>query len=973
MQAPPGIDSTRIARRAGQLLKETTMHRGSRLFLLPWPMLLLVLGHWPAVAADAERQPATLGGLIVRSVKPPKIVPIAEKYLGTVPAPLVDAQAFSIPLERRNNTEAEGLIEIELTRDQPIYVAVSWANDQPGEWSKEAMSRPDFIRAGWTLVGELPMRSSSGKLEHRGLYWRAGKRGQTFRLRTRKAVAPMVIAPRSGAPVPKADNPELAGASMPPPSKPSPRIELTCARPLYPVAADKFCMLQDMPFLAGATIYAYPYRLKEKDPAVGRLVLRVKQDTSLLLAANWDDAKSSEPWAKEVVGIDAMRKAGWTLIGNLGFADQESPKQWLFWRPCRAGEQFVLRTRMAYPPLVLVPRDTKLNPMDSVPSDAMKPGVYRGVLMAKVNYLVTQRRWQELETMVAEFRKTKRRLANGSLLLSAFYDGCGLAGDSEQIEAKQKLLDEWLAARPQSAAAHLALADFSEKCCWDAGDDGFTHMTTAEGGQAFGRYARRSEELARKAGALAEKDPHLYDVLVRLAIDLHYPLEKLKQILTDCAALDPQHTAPYLAASRYFQKGWYGADGALERYAAWAAERTRSQVGDEIYFRIVREAHKFIGNSVFNEYHFDWERIKRGAADDLRLHPVAVAIYAELAEFAYYQGDRAAARDALTKLDGFPDAVIKWERTPQEILRRWVRDDFVQGDQQAVYEVTHCAILSIDRSTIDSNQWIVFDNSGDTLDVDCKTGKRVGKAHYTAVHPRVTTLVDDMALVADWNNEVYAVDVRTGSTRPLGAHRDLSDAMLSGDGRYWVTAAPTGTLRFWDLARDTQPEDCDTKPGLIQTLASLPADQGFITGDRDGKLALWSLYGRKRIRELGKLRSGAKLIRISDDGKLLAAVSRGLLTLWELPEGRQAAQTPISHSINNLVFSPDGKWLAGAAGVWRPVTDASVLLWDAKSGRLVKEFRGHKAIVRDAAFDAESRTLVSGGDDMTLRVWKIPQ
>lgn len=954
------------------------MNRRSCMHVLARSVHWLWLAHWlaaQAVAAEPERPQVRVGsGMIVRSVRAPKVRPIAQMCLDTVAGPLIGASAVSIPFDRRNNTDAEGLIEIELGRDQDFYVAVSWANDQPGEWSKQAMSRADLLRGGWTLVGEFPMRSSSGKLEHRGLYWRAGKGGQKFQIRTRKAIAPMVIVPRRGAPTPTADDPELAGGSMPPKAKPSPRIELACAHPLYPVEAEKFCVLQGTPFVEGATIYAYPYHLKENDPDMGRLELRVKQNTSLLVAAAWDDAKSSEPWATELTSMDAMRKAGWTLVGNLAFVDQKAPKQWLFWRPCHAGEQITLRTRKAYPPLVLVPRDARLNPMDSVPADAMQPDVYQSVLMGKVHYLITQRRWQELETMVADFRKTKRRLANGELLLARFYRGCRLAGDDEQIVAKQKLLEEWLAARPHSAAAHLALADFTEKRCWVPDADGILRRTQAEGGQAFVRYARRAEQLAKQAGGLAEKDSHLYDIQVQLAIDLGYPREKLKQILSDSAALDPQNRIPFINAAKYFHLDWNGAGGDLERYAAWAAERTRPRYGDLVYFRIVQDVHTLWGNTVFDVYRsFDWQRIKRGAADDLRLNPASVAVYAELAEFAFYQGDRAAAREALTKLDGFPDAEIKWKRTPHELLRRWARDDFLQGDQEAVYEIAHCTILSIDRSPVDSDRWIVFNNSGYKVDIDCKTGKRVGAARYTAVYPHFTTIFDERALVADWNSETHAVDLQTGLTRPLGAHPDLTDAMVSGDGRYWVTAAPTGTLRFWDLARNTPPEDCETKPGLIQSLASLPADQGFITGDRDGKLELWSLYGRKRIRELGKLRSGTKLLRISADGKLLAAVSRGMLTLWQLPEGRQVAQTPISHTINNLEFSPDGKWLAGAAGVWQPVTDGSVLLWDAKSGRLVKEFRGHKAIVRDVAFDVESGRLASGGDDTTLRVWKIPQ
>lgn len=165
-------------------------------------------------SADAQFQQVTENGLVVRSVRAAKILPIEDVYLGQVPEPLAGARAFTIPFDRRNNIDAEGLIEIELTRDQPLYLAVSWANDHLGEWMREAMLKPDFAPAGWQLVGELPALGSSGKRELRGLYWRLGKRGEVFRVRTRKAVAPMAIAPRPGAPMPTGDN--LKATQSPP-------------------------------------------------------------------------------------------------------------------------------------------------------------------------------------------------------------------------------------------------------------------------------------------------------------------------------------------------------------------------------------------------------------------------------------------------------------------------------------------------------------------------------------------------------------------------------------------------------------------------------------------------------------------------------------------------------------------------------------------------------------------------------------
>lgn len=137
---------------------------------------------------------------------------------------------------------------------------------------------------------------------------------------------------------------------------------------------------------------------------------------------------------------------------------------------------------------------------------------------------------------------------------------------------------------------------------------------------------------------------------------------------------------------------------------------------------------------------------------------------------------------------------------------------------------------------------------------------------------------------------------------------------------------------------------------------------------------VWSLYGRNRIRELGKLPSRANWVRASANGKLLAAVSSDWLALWQMPEGKELARTASGHRpINMLAVSPDGKWVATATSGPKQFAPADILLWDATDGHLVKSLRGHKAIVRALAFDPNSRTLVSGGDDATLRVWKLPR
>lgn len=46
-------------------------------------------------------------------------------------------------------------------------------------------------------------------------------------------------------------------------------------------------------------------------------------------------------------------------------------------------------------------------------------------------------------------------------------------------------------------------------------------------------------------------------------------------------------------------------------------------------------------------------------------------------------------------------------------------------------------------------------------------------------------------------------------------------------------------------------------------------------------------------------------------------------------------------------------------------------MWDGKTGKFLSTFRGHVGPVYQVAWSADSRLLVSGSKDSTLKVWDI--
>lgn len=233
---------------------------------------------------------------------------------------------------------------------------------------------------------------------------------------------------------------------------------------------------------------------------------------------------------------------------------------------------------------------------------------------------------------------------------------------------------------------------------------------------------------------------------------------------------------------------------------------------------------------------------------------------------------------------------------------------------------------------------------------DITTGKALPQplvGHHNYVYSVAFSPKGNMIVSGSYDEAVFLWDVRTARLmRSLPAHSDpVSGVDFVRDGTLIASCSSDGLIRVWDT-------------GTGQCLKTLVhEDNAPVTS-----------------------------VRFSPNGKyVLAATLDSTLRLWNYVEGR-CIKTYQGHKNSkysiNTVFGTYGvdaqelesevpstntqTWAFAACGS----EDGRIILWDVSSKETLQEIDGHEDVVLGLDFCPQRETLVSCGNDQTIRVWK---
>jgi WD40 repeat protein len=756
-------------------------------------------------------------------------------------------------------------------------------------------------------------------------------------------------------------------------------ITVVGARTFQPTAIESLCKQELPAFLRGAVVFAYRAERKNS-PEFGEITVKVDRDMPLMFAATWDDADqdSTEDWAKRRTLYYRLIRAGWIYLGPLDVGEPAKGRQSIFYRQVKAGEELTLQTRRTMPPLVLVPSAAAPSPPIADPYAEWPAKKAELTLTTAWQQLLRSEKFDELETIIAQIRRDRPRDSHGKSRLSVFYDGtAAMAQTDQEFEEDIALFGRWLAAKPKSVAAHLALARAWKSYGWRARGSGFAHTVSEDGFVKFRERIEKSYELTERAVELEEKDPYLYRVKLELAVDRGQPASDVTTFVERSLAIDPDYLAVPLEAVRYFLPRWHGEPGDLEKFIEQTTEGTRDRWGESFYALAVMETTQFHSSDIFEDFKFSWPRVKQGCADLRARYPGSVSYAQFNLRFAGYNRDRAEAKAAADHLATILPAGEKND-SQTERWRRWAQDTYLQGDQTAVYDVMRYPLNHLDW-TLDGKTWIALDNEGELRVFEAATGRQTAYVEAGLRQPRFGAVVPftKNLVTAGWDGAVARINWSTRETLQLGKHENITAAALSTDGGEWATVGRDRKIRFWSVDAKKEGEaltaEWDLSPLTPTSIAYVPDSRTIAIAGDDKTIGFYNIDTRQKSAELTPRKSTVRKMRISSDGRWMAVVDDREITLWRIREFELHATIPRPELYpTDIAISRDGKFLAAATGLrTEEERDHPVVVWNTSDGSVLHTFHGHKAIVRSVCFSPDGSLLASGADDLTIRVWKV--
>ena len=221
------------------------------------------------------------------------------------------------------------------------------------------------------------------------------------------------------------------------------------------------------------------------------------------------------------------------------------------------------------------------------------------------------------------------------------------------------------------------------------------------------------------------------------------------------------------------------------------------------------------------------------------------------------------------------------------------------------------------------------------------------------------------------NKEIILWDVARREKRATlrGHTNTIGRLVYSPDGKLLASASQDQTARLWDMESGREIAKLEPHLGIVLCVAFSPDGRTLVTSGEDKPVKVWDISNPRSPRQIGTLDAmWIESVVFSPDGTRLAGCgsNESAVRMWEFPSLREIQPLRGHAGMHNyLAFSSDGRRIASAGGnfclgVWDLAVPAEPLI-----------FKGHENDPWAVTFAPDDHTLISGGEDGTVRLWDV--
>ena len=197
---------------------------------------------------------------------------------------------------------------------------------------------------------------------------------------------------------------------------------------------------------------------------------------------------------------------------------------------------------------------------------------------------------------------------------------------------------------------------------------------------------------------------------------------------------------------------------------------------------------------------------------------------------------------------------------------------------------------------------------------------------------------------------------------------------ITNDGSTIVSGGQDTTIHLWELNSGKEIHKFVGHNGPVYGLVLTPDDSTLVSiADKDLTVNIWDLETKILKSSLAPNSAHVNAVAVSPDQRyIVTGGDDGILRYWDVDRGVRLRTTQLDHGIYSIRISPDNRYiLAGSKQAPLSTKPGSCTVMDFELGIELRTLEGHKGHVTALAITADSRYVLTGGQDGVVHLWDL--